>query len=137
MTKLLACPGLRLGYIVARTPEEATRLRELRPQWSINAIAAAALPDLMEQADLEAWSKSIGVLRHQLSTLLADHGLQTSPAAANYVWVESAPGLRDALLPYGVLIRSGASFGHPDAVRIAVPNDSGLSRLEVCLKQES
>lgn len=33
----------------------------------------------------------------------------------------------------GVLLRSGASFGHPEAVRIAVPSADGLARLETAL----
>lgn len=133
LTKVFACPGLRLGYVIARTPDEANRLRQLRPQWSINGLAAQALPELVGSADLAGWVKGISELRDQLCDVLADYDLQTSPGLANYVWIESAPGLRDVLLPHGVLVRSGASFGFPDAVRIAVPGSDGLTRLQISL----
>ena len=46
---------------------------------------------------------------------------------------DAAAGLRDQLLTHGVVVRDGASFGHPDAVRIAVPDADGLRRLELAL----
>jgi len=44
LTKLWACPGLRLGYALAPDPGSAERLRRRQPQWSVNGLALAALP---------------------------------------------------------------------------------------------
>ena len=44
-----------------------------------------------------------------------------------------APGLREHLAPRGVVVRDCASFGLPDHVRIAVPDDAGRARLEEAL----
>ena len=54
LTKLLACPGLRLGYVLA-DPDLVARCRARQPEWSVGAVAAAALPDLLGAVDLPAW----------------------------------------------------------------------------------
>ncbi len=133
LTKVFACPGLRIGYVIAPDDDTARRLRELRPRWSVNGLVAEALPDLLDLADPTTWTTGIAQLRNQLDDLLRRRGLKSEPGSANYLWLPHAPGLRECLLEYRVLLRSGASFGHPDAVRIAVPNADGLARFETAL----
>ena len=125
LTKLLACPGLRVGYVLG-----APRLRQ--PAWSVNGLVCAALPDLLEAVDLAAWAAGIALLRGRLVDVLRRAGLDPEPSDANFVLVR-APGLRDRLASHGVLVRDCASFGLPDHVRIAVPDDAGLARLEEAL----
>lgn len=137
LTKVFACPGLRLGYLIAPDPDLAATLAAHRPRWSVNALACAVVPDLLAAADLARWSTRIGELRRALVELLAEHGYAASPSAANYLWVPEATGLRDRLLPAGVLVRDGASFAAPAAVRIAVPDDAGLERLALALAHPS
>ena len=127
LTKLLACPGLRIGYVLA---PEARRWRQ--PAWSVNGLAAAALPDLLEAVDLPAWAAGVARLRRRLFEVLRSAGLDPEPSDANFVLVR-APGLRDRLAPHGVLVRDCASFDLPDHVRIAVSDDAGLDRLEETL----
>jgi histidinol-phosphate/aromatic aminotransferase/cobyric acid decarboxylase-like protein len=133
LTKAFACPGLRMGYVIAPDDRGADAVRALRPRWSVGGLESAVLPDLVVLADPVGWRDGIAELRRQLVTLLADHGLTAEPAAANYVWIPDAPGLRDVLAAQRVLVRSGGSFGHPDAVRIAVPDERGLTRLAAAL----
>ena len=133
LTKVFACPGLRLGYVVAPDDRTAACLEALRPEWSVNGLAADALPDLVAVADVDRWAAEIAVLRSELLTVLAEFGFSAMPGAANYLWVEHAPGLRDRLLPHGILLRSGETFGCPNAVRIAVPDPAGLARLRSAL----
>ena len=127
LTKLLACPGLRVGYVLATEPR-----RWRQPAWSVNGLAAAALPDLLEAVDLPAWAAGVGELRDRLVDVLRGAGLDPEPSDANFVLVR-APGLRDRLAPHGVLVRDCASFGLPHHVRIAVPDDAGLARLKEVL----
>lgn len=129
LTKAFACPGLRMGYVIAPDDRGADAVRALRPRWSVGGLESAALADLVALADPAGWRDGIAELRAQLVALLADHGLVAAPATANYAWIPDAPGLRDALAAQRVLVRSGGSFGHPDAVRIAVPDEHGLTRL--------
>ncbi len=132
LTKLLACPGLRIGYVLAPDDGLVRRLRARQPAWSLNGLAAAAVPDLLDRADLGGWAAAITVLRAQLVDVLRAAGLAPEPSDANFVLVR-APGLRARLAPHGILVRDCASFGLPDHVRIAVPDDAGLSRLSSVL----
>ncbi|HEX2047451.1 MAG TPA: aminotransferase class I/II-fold pyridoxal phosphate-dependent enzyme [Acidimicrobiales bacterium] len=129
LTKVLACPGLRLGYVLG----DPSFIRTLRqPEWSVNGLAAAALPDMLERVDLPGWAAAVLTLRGQLVDVLQAAGLEPEPSDANFVLVR-APGLRAGLAPHGVLVRDCASFGLPDHVRIAVPDERGLARLEEAL----
>jgi len=131
LTKLLACPGLRLGYVLA-DGDLVARCRTRQPAWSVGGLAAAALPELLAAADLPAWCAGVARLRGALSDLLASHGLAVRPSDANWVLVDRG-GLRDALAPHGVVVRDCASFGLPGVTRIAVPSEEGLERLDAAL----
>src|SRR6202012_3442426 len=63
LTKLLACPGLRVGYVLCPDPDLATRLAGRQPQWALNGLAAAALPGLLETVDLPGWGAGGARLR--------------------------------------------------------------------------
>lgn len=132
LTKLLACPGLRIGYALCPDPETAMKIRRRQPQWSLNGIASSALPDLLESVDLPGWSREVADLRNELAGLLRTAGFDPAPSDANWVLVE-APELRDQLAEHAILIRDCASFGMPGTVRIAVPSPSGLERVEAAL----
>jgi len=131
LTKLLACPGLRLGYVLG-DPDLIARCRRRQPGWSVGAVAAAALPDLLGAVDLPAWRAGVAELRGALTDLLASHGLTVRPSDANWVLVDRA-GLREALAPHGVVVRDCASFGLPGVTRVAVPSEQGLDRLAAAL----
>lgn len=137
LTKAWAMPGVRVGYVLAGDDAEAAAIRALRPQWSVDGLVCHALPDLLALAEPQRWRDGIAELRRQLVDLLAVHGLRAEPSDAPYVWVLDAAGVRDLLLPHGVLVRHGGSFGYPDAVRIAVPGADGLERLATALAQTS
>lgn len=132
LTKLLACPGLRIGYVLARDPAFIRRLRRRQPEWSVNGLAVAALPDLLDSVDLPGWAAAVAALRGRLVQVLSDAGLEPQPSDANFLLVR-APGLRARLAPQGILVRDCASFGLPEHVRIAVPDHGGLARLEEAL----
>jgi threonine-phosphate decarboxylase len=133
LTKLLACPGLRIGYVLA-TPDLVARLARRQPRWSVNGLACAALPDLLATVDLTTWSKETVRLREQLVTLLLHHGLNPEASDANWVLVV-APHLRHELARHAILVRDCASFGLAGTVRIAVPTDHGLDRLGEALSR--
>jgi histidinol-phosphate/aromatic aminotransferase/cobyric acid decarboxylase-like protein len=132
LTKLLACPGLRAGYVLAPTPADARRIADRQPAWSVNGLVCAALPDLLAPVDLPRWSAEVASLRDALVAVLRAAGLDPEPSDACWVLVE-ASGLRDRLAPKGVAVRDCTSFGLPHHVRIAVPDRHGLARLQEAL----
>lgn len=131
LTKVFACPGLRLGYVIA-PPDVITRLDP--PVWSVGSLPLALLPDLLPLAQLEEWSARIASQRDGLAALLGRHGISANAAAAPWVLAD-APGLRERLAPRAVVVRDCASFGLPGVARIAVPNDEGLERLGRALEE--
>jgi histidinol-phosphate/aromatic aminotransferase/cobyric acid decarboxylase-like protein len=132
LTKLLACPGLRVGYVHTADEDLIERLGRRQPCWAVNGLACQALPDLLDTVDLPAWAAQIVALRTRLAALLEAAGLHPQPSDANWLLVQ-APGLRERLMAHAILIRDCASFGLPGTVRIAVPDDKGLLRLQDAL----
>lgn len=128
LTKLLACPGLRAGYVLCPDPAMAQRFRDRRPRWSVNGLATAALPEMLESVDLPLWSKLVAGLRDELADLLRSKGFAPRPSDANWLLVD-APDLRRQLAGRAILVRDCSSFGMPGTVRIAVPDAPGLERL--------
>ena len=131
LTKLLACPGLRIGYVLA-DPAFIAACRERQPMWSLNGLACEALPDLLDSLDLVATSQGVGELREQLRNVLLRHGLTSRPSDANWLLVD-APGLREALLGEAIVVRDCSNFGLEGVVRIAVPDREGIDRLDHAL----
>ena len=85
LTKLLACPGLRVGYVLTPSAHAARVVRDRQPTWSVNGLVA------------------------------------------------EAPGLRERLARHRIAVRDCGSFGLPRHVRIAVPDEVGLARLQEAL----
>jgi histidinol-phosphate/aromatic aminotransferase/cobyric acid decarboxylase-like protein len=112
----------------------AARLEARQPQWALNGLAAAALPELLASVDLPAWSAETARLRDDLVATLRDAGYRPARSEANWVLVR-APGLRDRLASAAICVRDCASFGLTDTVRIAVPDAPGLARFERALCQ--
>jgi precorrin-6x reductase len=128
LTKLWACPGLRLGYVIAPTAAQAEAIRARQPRWAVNALALAVVEPLLAETDLPGWASAIARRRRELVEALSASGLVVRDTDACWILVE-APGLRDQLARRTVLVRDCSSFGMPGMVRIAVPGDADLDRL--------
>lgn len=128
LTKLWACPGLRLGFAVAPDPASAERLRAELPQWSVGSLALALVEPLLAVTDLAGWSAAIGEHRHRFAGELAALGHQVVETAANWLLVHDA-GLRERLASHGVLVRDCASFGLSGVMRVGLPTPGQLDRV--------
>jgi histidinol-phosphate/aromatic aminotransferase/cobyric acid decarboxylase-like protein len=131
LTKVFACPGLRVGYVLAPGAGFAAAIRRRRPAWSVSGLACALVPELIAGADLPVWRDAIVELRAGLVEAL--DGLDVHAADAPWVLVRGAGDLRDRLARHGILVRDCTSFGLPGTVRIAVPDEAGLTRLRGAL----
>ncbi|MEN3274080.1 MAG: hypothetical protein V7636_2841, partial [Actinomycetota bacterium] len=129
LTKVLSCPGLRVGYIAG----DVDALRARQPAWSVNGLVCAALPELLDLVDLPSWTRAIGSRRDDLVAVLKDAGFDPRPSDAPWVLVDQP--LREQLAPKGVVVRDCASFGLPGVTRIAVPDEQGLVRLEEAIRR--
>lgn len=133
LTKAFACPGLRIGFAVAPTPGDADAIRARRPVWAVSGLACALIRDLAERADPPGWTARLAAARADLVAVLAAHGRRAVAHDAPWVLVPQAAGLRDALARQGVVVRDCTSFGMADTVRLAVPGDKALTRLDDAL----
>ncbi len=135
LTKLWSCPGLRLGYAIAPHVESANRLRRLQPQWSVNGLALAVIPPLLELTDLPVWSTEVVALRVRFLEALRSAGYAAVDTDVNWVLIDDAPHLRSTLAPLGVLVRDCTSFGLPNMVRVALPLPHQFSRVVTAFEQ--
>jgi histidinol-phosphate/aromatic aminotransferase/cobyric acid decarboxylase-like protein len=127
LTKVFACPGLRVGYVHA-DPAVIARLAGRQPRWALNGLAAALVPELLARADLPAWAAATARRRAALEAAIP--GVEPSDTNFALVRVEDgAAGARARLARQGVLVRDCTSFGLPGHIRIAVPDEAGLARL--------
>lgn len=112
-TKSLSIPGLRAGYALA-APALAERLRAVRPPWSANALALAALTALARRPEaLAAGAERAAAEREDLVRRLEGvPRLRSWPASANFCLVEVPDGARvaAALRGAGIAVRPAASF---------------------------
>lgn len=134
LTKLFACPGLRIGYVISEDDAFIKRLSRRQPVWSVNSLALSVLPSLLEMADLSRWAQDLSKLRCELTELLSSFGYSPLRSDASWLLVPDARNLRAKLACQGVLVRDCTSFGLSDTIRIAVPGSDGLERLAIALK---
>ncbi|MDX6683332.1 MAG: histidinol-phosphate aminotransferase [Solirubrobacteraceae bacterium] len=113
LTKALAIPGLRAGYAVAAA-QMAQRLRAVRPPWSANALALAALVATARRPGaLAAIAERAAAERDDLAARLAAvPALRSWPSAANFclIEVDDGPALVAALREQAIAVRPAASF---------------------------
>jgi histidinol-phosphate/aromatic aminotransferase/cobyric acid decarboxylase-like protein len=133
LTKLLACPGLRVGYALCPDERIAAAVRGRRPQWSVNGLVCAALPELIRAVDLPKWAAEVSELREGLRRILEAAGYAPQPSDANWLLVE-APDLESRLAAEAICVRDCTSFGMAGTVRVAVPGPDGLARLQAALR---
>jgi histidinol-phosphate/aromatic aminotransferase/cobyric acid decarboxylase-like protein len=127
LTKVFACPGLRAGYVYADAAI-ISRLAARQPRWALNGLAAALVPDLLDRAELPAWAAATARRRAALTAALPG----VEPSDANFALMrvdEGAAAARARLARHRVLVRDCTSFGLPDHIRVAVPDEAGLAHL--------
>ena len=128
LTKLWACPGLRLGYVSHRRPTAAGRIAARQPRWAVNGLAAAVVEPLLALTDLAGVvarrSPSCGPRWRRPWTGSAGPSRRT---AANWVLVHTDRPLRDEAARAGVIVRDLTSFGVPGTFRVALPRPDQLA----------
>ena len=141
-TKLLAMPGLRLGYAVSN-PQLISKLEEEIEPWSVNRlaqIAGEALPEL--EGFIEDSARFVrrerGFLIEGISAI---EGLHPFPSRANFLLIRSdtlgSRAIQMRLLGRGILIRDCSNFKGLDGrfFRVAVRRREENERLLGALRE--
>ena len=139
LTKVLAIPGVRLGYLAAH-PSVIETLREGLPPWRLNCVAdavAAALPG--HSGEFEEIRRLNDARREGFAAALAGIGARVYPSAANFLLCDFGRDMRpeiERLRERGMLVRScgmfpGLTHGH---VRLCVRTEGENERLVAALK---
>ena len=121
LTKLLAAPGLRAGYVIG-PPELVAALASLRDPWSPGAHAIAAARAASWRID-PAQRSALAAWRSRLVCALDGLGLSTVPSDAPFVLVHAGPRAEmvvRSLAAERIAVRWCASFGLTEHMRLAV-----------------
>ncbi|MGD9792233.1 MAG: aminotransferase class I/II-fold pyridoxal phosphate-dependent enzyme [Acidimicrobiia bacterium] len=121
LTKVWACPGLRLGYVIAPDASGTARLRARQPQWSVGGLALAVVDELIALTDLPAWATSIRSLRGQFAADLRSLGHAVIDTDCNWLLIAEAGDLRARLVAERVVVRDCTSFAMAGTIRVALP----------------
>lgn len=116
LTKAFAIPGLRLGYIIAH-PSLIARLTEMRPPWSVNALALEAGLFILNHyndihPDIDKLQTESVFLQNELSQI---KGIRVVRSSCNFFLCEmeflpAAYCKRILAEQYGILIRDASNF---------------------------
>lgn len=129
LTKLWACAGLRIGYVIAPDISKANAVRSIQPRWSVNGLALALLPELLALEDLSATARRIATYRSEFAAEVAALGYAVADGIAPWLLLENTPGWRATLAPLGVAVRDCSSFGLVDTHRVGLPRPAELDRV--------
>lgn len=116
LTKFYAIPGLRLGYALSSNIDLIAAIDEMRPPWTINALADALVPVILKDSEYhhatEEWLKSEQEFLYKELTALPD--LQVLPPTVNYIFFEyeGNESLRELLIQEKIFIRSCHNYHH-------------------------
>ncbi len=134
-TKVFAIPGIRTGYLLCSDAEITGRIRKHLPEWNLSAIAEragiAAVKVLTKTEYLKQSVADIANERLYLASELKKLGFKVYPSDTNFLLVRTDPGLYEALLEKGILIRNCVDFHGLDNryVRLAVRKHEDNERL--------
>lgn len=127
--KALGLTGIRAAYAIApradRDMPEA--VAQLAPSWPVGSHGVALLgawTSPQAQAHLQRTRAMLADWKQQQIAMCASLGWECLPSVANFFCVrpdaENLPALAAGLRGHGIKVREAASFGLPEALRLAV-----------------
>ena len=122
-TKTFAMPGIRLGYVVCGSTDNAAMVRRQLPEWNVSGIAIAAGMAALDCMDEISRARDlILVEREFLTEELTKLGMQVKKSDANFILFSGPLGLREKLIDKGILIRDCSNYDSlgPGYYRVAV-----------------
>ena len=113
LTKILASPGIRMGYVIS-APENIAAVKRQLPEWNLSATAEEAIIAgcrLLKESDLI--DRGLQMIREERAYLMREvsaMGFAVYESEAPYFCFRGPEGLYDTLLKQGILIRDCSSF---------------------------
>lgn len=140
-TKYYAMPGVRLGYLICSSKENAKEIAAQLPEWNCSILAQRAGASAIDAKDYYKDTKSlINEERMYLMAELERLEMKVFPSVSNYVLFKSAcTNLKERLLNEGLMIRACENYVNLDehyyrvAVRTHEENQILIEKLEKVL----
>ena len=113
LTKLLAMPGIRMGYMIS-APQNIEKIRKQLPEWNLSVMSEAAIKagiKLINETDfIQRTNKLLRDERRYLSDSLQEIGLKVFESDTAFILFKGPSDLYDKLLEKNVLIRDCSDF---------------------------
>jgi len=120
-SKVFGLAGIRLGYAIAR-PELTDAMDRVREPFNANTVAlAGALAAWKDKDYLQEVIQKNAEERRYVTGSLLQLGARIYPTETNFIFAffeNSKINLSKKLLERGIIVRPGAAFGYPAALRI-------------------
>ena len=137
-SKAYGLAGLRIGYGIAH-PSLIAAMEAVREPFNVNSLAqAAAVAALTDTAFLEQTRRVVREGRRYLTGELDRLKVRYVPSAANFLLLRlgpGAPGLAQALLRRGVIVREMSGWKLSDCIRVTVGTPAENTRFIHALTQ--
>jgi histidinol-phosphate aminotransferase len=137
-SKVYGLAGLRIGYGLA-SQALTHYLNKVRQPFNVNSLAQVAA--LAALGDNEHFDKTLRIVsdgRKYLYPQLDQLSVKYIPTQSNFIMIylgEKCPGIYDALLRMGVIVRPLASFGFPEYIRLSIGTPEENKRFIKTLKK--
>jgi histidinol-phosphate aminotransferase len=137
-SKAYGLAGLRIGALVA-APETLSAVRKIVPPFSVNTVAAAALPAaLADRSHVASYLDESRQSRRILSGACERLGMKVYPAEANFMLVDAGPlasALVAALAARGIAVRDkSGTAGCAGCIRMTAGTISDTNRLVAAME---
>ena len=122
-TKLYAMPGLRLGYALCGSVQNAALLQRTGQCWSVSVPAqAAGISALDEKEWIADTVRYVHTEREYLEKALRSLGIFVYESSANFIMIKAPESFADEMEKHGILVRRCDDFHNLDSghFRIAV-----------------
>jgi histidinol-phosphate aminotransferase len=125
-SKIYGLAGLRIGYGVS-SAEVVSALERIRQPFNVNSLAqAAALAALDDEEHVRRSRQTNAAGKRLLQRAFDEMGLEYVPTEANFLLVRvgDGPGVCEALLQQGVIVRPMGVYGFPEHIRVTIGTEA-------------
>ncbi len=118
LTKILAIPGLRIGFLHTNNDKILSLVDKIRQPWNVNIVAAEALSRLDKKILYDYIEKSIKLIETERMFLISELrriGLEVYNSQAPFLLLRHPiehPDMMEKLISYGVYVRDASSFAY-------------------------